>query len=62
MHSAGIWFELAAQARAVADSLGEPASQRAMLNIAADYEFQASGAVSWAEPARYSGGLQTRIW
>jgi len=62
MQSAGIWFELAAQARAVADSLGEPALQRAMLDIAADYEVLASGAVSWAEPARYFGGLSCRGW
>jgi len=62
MHSAGIWFDLAAHARAVADSLGEPALQRAMLDIAADYEILASGTVSWAEPARYSGGLPCRGW
>jgi hypothetical protein len=63
MHTAVTWLELAAHARAVADSILDRVERRAMLDIVvADYERQAQEASLGREPPRYFGAYSSSIW
>ena len=63
MHTAATWLELAAHARAVADSILDRAERRAILDIVvADYERQAQEASLGLEPARYFGAYSSPVW
>jgi hypothetical protein len=60
MHTAATWLELAAHARAVADSTLDRVERRAMLDIVvADYERQAQEA---SLSARYFDIYSSPIW